>query len=90
MGAERNSLQMSESDSGIKSAKIAGHIAQTKNHTPLTITTIRLTFLQNYPFSILQKVTRSHIRYLNRIPPPNRESLPRVGRHTPLPPPQKQ
>lgn len=48
---------MSESNSAPKLAKIGGHIEPTKNHTPLTITTIRLTFPTNYPFSVLQKAT---------------------------------
>jgi len=39
MGAGKSRQQMSDSDLHIKSAEIAGHIALTKNHTPLAITT---------------------------------------------------
>lgn len=59
MGAGKSRLQMSESGLYIISAIIAGHIAPTENYTPLTITSIRLTFPTNYPFSVLQKVTKT-------------------------------
>ena len=37
---------MSDSDLHIKSAEIAGHIAPTKNHIPLTITAQKHTYFQ--------------------------------------------
>ena len=46
MGTGKSRLQMSDSKIHLKSAKIAGFITPTKNHTPLTITAQKHTYFQ--------------------------------------------